>query len=94
MTFSVGTAETHTVVFRFNPFWGDLSITVDGQPVVRTLRLFSLRLLATWTFTVGAEERHTVRIEKRRPLLSAGFRPQTVQAFVEDQLVAEDRTDP
>jgi len=77
------------VVFRFDTFWGNLSITVDGRPVVQDLRLFSVELMKTYRFSVGAEELHEVRIEKDRHALLAGARPQPVRAYVDDVLTAE-----
>ncbi len=41
-------------MFRFNKFWGNLAITVDGRPVVRDCRMFSVKLTKTYRFTVGA----------------------------------------
>jgi len=38
---------------------------------------------------VGERERHEVLIEKRRPLLYAGFRPQVVRVFIDGQLLSE-----
>jgi len=87
--FDVGQGERHRVTFSFNKFWGTLLITVDGQPVVKDLRTASLRLVKTYQFPVGMREQHTVRIDKERKLLFAGFRPQRCRAYVDGQLVAE-----
>lgn len=89
MTFVVGQQEQHTVVFSFDKFWGRLTITVDGQSVVDTVRLLSVNTVKTWEFEVGANERHTVRIDKHRAVLFAGFRPQPVYAYVDGVLVAQ-----
>jgi len=89
MTFPVGDAEKHTVVFSFDKFWGRLTITVDGQSVVDTVRGFSASTVKTWAFEVGRQERHAVRVEKHRATFFAGFRPQPVYAFVDDALVAQ-----
>jgi hypothetical protein len=89
MSFEVGDTERHQVTFSFNKFWGNLSITVDGVNVVRTVRLGSLDLVKRYDFVVGTNERHHVRIEKHRERVLAGFRPQPVYAYVDDQLVAE-----
>lgn len=86
LAFHVGQREQHRVVFRFNKFWGNLSITVDGDPVVRDLRMFSVKLMKTYRFSVGAAEVHDVRIEKDRKLLLAGGRAQPVRAYVDDEL--------
>ena len=77
------------MTFFFDKIWGRLSIAVDGQPVHRELRVASVDLVKRYQFTVGAEERHEVLIEKERKLLFAGFRPQRCRAYVDGQLVAE-----
>jgi hypothetical protein len=72
---------------------------VTGQAVLKTgtetivlqspLRLtthFDVRLTKDWRCSVGG---HDVRIEKQRPLLLAGFRPQTYRVFVDGELVQE-----
>lgn len=89
MTFTVGHEEQHEVAFSFDKFWGRLLITVDGQSVIDTVRLFSLGLVQTWEFPVGVMEVHTVRIEKRRERLFAGFRPQPVTAYVDGVVVMQ-----
>jgi uncharacterized protein (DUF58 family) len=85
----VGRHEPHRVVFSYNKVWGNLAVTVDGSPVVRDLRMFSLGLTKTYRFVVGVQEAHQVRIEKDRALFLAGFRRQPVRAYVDDVLVAE-----
>lgn len=89
LEFDVGHQEKHGVVFSFNKFWGNLSITVDGSPAVRDLRTFSVSLTKTSRLTIGDQEIHKVRIEKDRALLLAGARRQPVRAYVDDVLVAE-----
>ena len=88
-SFDVGVHERHQVAFSFDKFWGGLSITVDGEPVRRELRVMSVDLVKRYQFTVGVDERHNVLIEKERKLLFAGFRPQQCRAYVDGQLVAE-----
>jgi hypothetical protein len=46
-------------------------------------------LTTGWTFEVGQQERHVVRVEKERPLILAGFRSHTYRIFVDDQFVQE-----
>ncbi|MGO2542017.1 MAG: hypothetical protein ACTH8J_12785 [Specibacter sp.] len=92
MTFFVGVQEQHTVAFSFDKFWGRLTITVDGQSVVDTVRFASLSTVKSWEFEVGANERHSVRIDKHRSVFLAGFRPQPVFAYVDGLLVAQDST--
>ncbi|MFJ6678585.1 hypothetical protein ACIQLK_05570 [Microbacterium sp. NPDC091382] len=53
MTLPVGDTEKHIVVFSFDKFWGRLTITVDGQSVVDTVRGFSASTVKTWAFEVG-----------------------------------------
>ena len=92
LSFEVGTTERHHVDFGFDQFWGGLRISVDGYSVVRTIRIFSTSLVKSYEFVVGTTEQHTVRIEKTRKLLFAGFRAQVVSAFVDGELVASDQS--
>jgi hypothetical protein len=85
--FDVGQAEIHRVAFSFDKWSGQLVITVDGIPVTQQLRLFSLSLTKRWALDVGVQERHSVVIEKKRKLLLAGFRPQTVRVLVDGTLL-------
>jgi len=87
--FEVGESERHRVHFSFDQFWGTVRISVDGRKVIRDLRLFSLSTTKRYRFTVGAQERHEVVIEKTRPLMVAGFRPQVARVFVDGGLVGE-----
>jgi hypothetical protein len=89
MSFEVGDTERHQVLFSFNKFWGNLSITVDGADVVRTVRLASLDLVKRYDFVVGTIEQHHVRIEKHRQRVFAGFRSQPVYAYVDGYPVGE-----
>lgn len=88
LAFQVGQVERHQVEFSFSKMWGGLSITVDGAKVVGDFRMFSVKLVKAYEFPVGVQERHTVRIEKHRARLFAGFRPQPVYAYVDGQLIA------
>ncbi|KAB2373232.1 hypothetical protein F9B16_28965 [Actinomadura montaniterrae] len=87
MWFDVATAEIHRVAFSFDKWSGQLVITVDGIPVTQELHLFSLSLTKRWAFDLGVQERHSVVIEKKRKLLLAGLRPQTVRVLVDATLV-------
>jgi len=89
LEFDVGVGERHRVVFSFNKAIGNLSITVDGTPVVGDFRFASVSTVKTYEFVVGDREKHTVRIDKHRATLFAGFRPQPVYAYVDGVLVAE-----
>jgi len=89
MSVEVGKKERHTVTFAFEKYLGNLSIKVDGRTFVRTVQVLSFKTVQTWELLVGVNEKHAVRIEKYRPRLFAGFRPQLVKAYVDDKLVAE-----
>jgi hypothetical protein len=86
-SFDVGHTEVHRVDFHFNQMIGTLTICVDGEPVKRDFRTFSLSLVTTYEFAIGREERHAVKIEKSRKLLLAGLRPHEYRAFVDGALV-------
>jgi hypothetical protein len=86
-SFEVGEREHHSVEFSFNQMWGNLKITVDGEPVYRDLRTFSLSLVKRYELTVGDEEEHEVVIEHERKLLLAGLRPQKYRVYVDGELV-------
>ena len=85
-SFRVGFQEQHQVDFSFDQFVGNLEIRVDGQPLVKDFRMFSLRLTKRYEFTVGAHEQHQIAIEKKRKLFLAGFRPQRYRIFIDGQL--------
>jgi hypothetical protein len=89
LEFVVGYRERHLVAVSYDKFWGKLDITVDGAPLVSDFRLASVKLVKTYEFVVGVHERHTVRVDKHRKLLLAGFRPQVCRAYVDGQLAAE-----
>jgi hypothetical protein len=89
LKFNVVDKEMHAVEFSFSKIWGGLTISVDGKRIVTTIRTVSFELVKTYEFVVGTDEKHTVRIEKRRELLFAPFRPQPVTAFVDGARVAE-----
>ena len=63
--FEVGENERHNVTFAFDQLWGPLTISVDGQRVVRKLGMFSLRRTSRYEFSVGSDER--TRCASRRP---------------------------
>lgn len=86
-SFIVGAGEKHQVDFSFDQFIGNLEIRVDGQPVIKDFRMLSLSLTKQYEFTVGVQERHSVKIEKKRKLFLAGVRPQQYRIFIDGQLV-------
>jgi hypothetical protein len=88
-SFEVGEHEKHLVSLDFNQMIGNLRIYVDNQAVVNELRLFSLSLTKTYEFFVGTNERHAVKIEKRRKLFLAGLRPQKYSVYVDGRLIRE-----
>jgi hypothetical protein len=90
-SFDVGRAEVHRVDFQFSQMIGTLTISVDGEPVARDLRTFSVSLVKVYEFRVGREEQHVVRIEKERRLFLASLRPQQYRAFIDGELVKECR---
>ena len=86
-SFKVGNHEQHQIDFSFDQFIGNLEIRVDGQPVIKDFRMFSLSLTKRYEFTVGSEEQHHIVIEKKRKLLLAGARPQQYRIFIDGKLV-------
>ncbi len=89
LNFEVGSVERHYVVFRFNKFWGTVNIDVDHELAFRDVGIFSIRLTKKYFVSVGAAERHAIRIEKDRALAFAWVRRQPVRAYVDNILVAE-----
>jgi len=69
----------------------NLTRRLDDVPENEKLNLAGLeiQLVEKWSFEVGIYEKHTVRVEKERPRLLAGLRPQTYRVFVDDELVEE-----
>ena len=59
---------------------------VELQGLLNLGTHLSVKLLRTWELRLGP---HLVQIEKRRPLLFAGFRPHDYRVFVDGQLVAQ-----
>ena len=88
-SFEVGEQEKHVVSLNFNQMVGLLSISVDNREVISELRMLSLSLVKTYDFVVGVNERHAVRIEKKRKLFLAGLRNQKYRVFVDGRLIAE-----
>ena len=57
----------------------------------KLLGKLEVEVVQKWTFEVGAQERHQVRIEKEREKLFAPLRPHTYRVFVDGQLVDSQR---
>jgi hypothetical protein len=89
LRFEVGTTERHEVAYAWDQMWGRESLAVDGVDVLKSVQLMSFSLVRVREATVGEVERHRVRVEKRRELILAGFRPQVITAYVDDEKVAE-----
>ena len=88
VAFPVGASEQHRVIVSWDQIWGNVFITVDGVAVVDDIQTFTVRLVTRWEFTVGDRERHSVRIDKHRPLLAPAMRPQPLVAYVDGVNVA------
>ena len=86
--FEVGESERHNVAFRFDQRWGPLVISVDGEPVIKKLEVFSLKRTGRYEFSVGSSEPHQVRIEKTRRALMGGFQAQDCVAYGDGHEVA------
>jgi hypothetical protein len=88
-SFEVGEYEKHVVSLDFNQMIGNLSISVDNHEVIKEFRMLSLSLVKTYEFVVGVNERHAVKIEKRRKLFLAGLRNQKYRVYIDGHLVRE-----
>ena len=85
--------EGQPLVFRRSSFTGSASLTVGGVDHLLQSGLdpgthFSFDLVQRWQCQIAS---HLVVIEKERPRLFAGFRPQTFRILVDGQLVTERR---
>lgn len=81
------------VVFTRDWFTGRARISIDGlehtlQSPLDPATHFELSLKQTWICHVGVR---ILRIEKIRPLMFAGFRPQTYRLSVDGVPIAERR---
>ena len=85
MKFSLelGQMEKNTIEYDFNQLLGRLVISVNRQPIKKSVRLFSEPLREVHVFTVGQAEPYSVRIEKERKLLYG----QVNRVFVDNRLV-------
>lgn len=80
-----------TIEFARNPFTGQCTLNTDAGEKVLASSLnpfthFSAKLTRQWQCSING---HQVIVEKERPLLFAGFRPQTYRIFVDGKLVQE-----
>lgn len=83
LSFTAGEHEVHRIVYRWDQTWGWLTVTVDDVLVVRRLVTLSVNLVRVVEFLVGEQEKHHVRIEKRRSLFVSFAKPQPIEAFVD-----------
>lgn len=86
--FQIGNAP---VKFQRNWLFGGMRLVTPHETTLlqhpaNPLTHFSTRLKQSWE---GRIEGQSVVVEKVRPLLLAGLRPQSYKVFVNDQLVAE-----
>jgi hypothetical protein len=88
-TVEIGNEEKQVISYSFNKFWGNVLVTVNGEKVKSDLRLYSLKLSKMYEFTVGTIEKHTIKIEKIRPLVMAGFRSNTYRVYVDGEMFKE-----
>ena len=93
-TLEIGDREKSKVEFSRNCFTGAMQTLVDGKRVARQSPFspfthFYGGRLRRYEFSVGKAETHKVVLEKERPWLIAGFRPQTYRVFVDGKLVHE-----
>jgi len=88
LTFNIDGTQA---VLNRNWFTGRFSLVIDGktntiQNPWNPATQISVQLTQGWTIDALG---HRVFIEKTRPLLLAGFRPQTYRVKVDGELVAE-----
>lgn len=93
-TLEVGDNENSRIEFSRNWFTGAMQILVNGERVAQQSWLspsthFGFTRKRRQQFVVGKDEKHQVVIEKERPLIIAGVRPQTYRVFVDGQLIHE-----
>ena len=93
-TLEVGDNEKSKIEFSRNWFTGAMQLLVNGEQVAQQSWLapsthFGLTRKRRHQFVVGKDEKHQVVIEKERPLIIAGVRPQTYRVFVDGQLIHE-----
>jgi len=82
-TIEIGDAEKCSVAYSFNQLTGTLVITVDQQPVKKSVRWLNEPQFEVHALVVGEHERHEVRIEKERKQLFGSRN----RVFVDNRLV-------
>ena len=85
MKFSIelGETEKHVLDYHFNQLMGRLVVTINQQPVKKSVRLVNEPVFEVHIIIVGTRERHQVRIEKER---TSTFTHRN-RVFVDDRLV-------
>jgi len=91
---AVGDKERSRIDLLRNPWTGAFSVHADGRLVAQrspySLRShFDFQVMRRYEFQVGRAETHQVVIEHWRPLILAGFLPQTYRVFADGRLVRE-----
>jgi len=89
MRFTVGAYEKHVVDVSFKQLTEYLLVHVDGAERGNKWFAAGFRLTHSIEFTVGFPEEHTVRVTKKRRLVSGWLYPQQFWAYVDGELVAE-----
>ncbi len=89
--FKVGEIEIHEVEFYFNQFWGNLYIKLDGNIMIKTIRLFSFKLSKSYRFDVGEKEKYSIKLEIVRKLFLAGLREHVGKVYINEKLQHEFR---
>ena len=82
-TIEFGETEKHILDYHFSQLMGRLVVTINQQPVRKTVRHINEPVFEVEVFVVGKHEKHEVRIEKRR---TSTFTHRN-RVFVDDRLV-------
>ena len=90
----VGNNEKSRLELSRSWFTGAMQILVDGQQAAQESWLslsthFSFTRKRRYEFVIGKLEKHRVVVEKERPLVIAGIRPQVYRVYVDGQLIHE-----
>ncbi len=96
LEFTIGGKEKLHIVIKRNWFTGSFTYAVNGkfqtlQSAWNPTTHFGLKLQRTYDFEVSTREKHRICIEKIRPLLFAGFRPQEYKVTVDGNRVAQSK---
>jgi len=86
-TFSVGTADSHEVKFKYSRLTNTVQIDVDGNQVKKDKFWIWIPAHRRYDFKVGGSERHDVDIELNIPRAWSKFRNPSCNVIVDGQLV-------